>query len=158
MQRESRTRPAGGARTGVAALVLTVAILADTAWAQSTSVHPFRIEDTIVNQCTGEAVTIVLEGRIVARPSFADGVHRYSILSELHGSATGAGVRYRFVGTEAAEFESETPATQLSIWNNVRMVTRRGEPAYLGYDEQTISIDEAGTVQHVAHRFDFACD
>ena len=151
-----RRRLAAG---GAAALLLSLS-LATRADAQQDSNLDFSVEDSIINQCTGEPTVISLEGRIVSRPRAAGSGYVHSIVSQLTGTAVGeiSGTRYRFVGAENVELESETLAAELVLWANVRVITRGGENTYIGYDVQTISTGETGEVEHVEHQFDFACD
>ena len=131
-----------------------------TASAQQNSNHDFSVENSVFNQCTGEWMVVSLQGKIVSRPKPVGGGYVFSITSQLNGTASGewSGTRYRFVGAENVDFERDTLATELVLWNNVRILTRGGQSAYIGYDLQTISTDENGEVAHVDHTFDFACD
>ena len=158
---ERKPQRAGFRCGAFAAVGLALALASgETASAQQNSNHDFSVDETILNQCTGEPTTVSLQGKIVSRGKPAGDGYAYSVLSQLNGSATGdaSGTEYRFVGTENAEFESDTIAAELVLWANVRVLTRGGEAAYIGYDVQTISIGDDGEIEHVDHRFDFACD
>lgn len=150
----------GTARRASALLAVLVSVGPIAVATGSTSSHPFSVELQVVNQCTGEATTVALDGKVLVRSSAAGGLHQYAVTSHINGTAVGetSDARFHFNGVERADYDSETPDAELVIFNNVRMQTRGGGAAFLGYDEQTISIDENGEIRDVAHRFDFSCD
>jgi hypothetical protein len=61
---------------GMAALLLSLSSVAPVG-AQQNSNHDFSVEDTIINQCTGEPTVISLEGRIVSRLLDPEPAHRH---------------------------------------------------------------------------------
>ena len=137
-----------------------LALLFTASPALAASTHDFSVESTIVNQCTGEAAVISLQGKVVARQKALAGTYVYTIQSQLNGSAMieDSGTRYSLVGNEREEFESDSAAADLTLFNNARVLGSGGQSTYVGYDEQMISIDENGEIRNVTHRFDFACD
>lgn len=144
----------------VAGILSVGAMLAGESAAAAPLVHPFSVSLSVINQCTGEPMAVTLEGSVSTRLKASGLRFAYEVQSQIQGTAVGetTGTSYRFNGNEKVDVDSATPDLELTLANNVRMLTRGGPAVFLGYDEQTISIDPTGAIARVDHRFDFSCD